>query len=841
MSGNDDKRRHFIISGSITSAPYISPRRGGESKSLPLRNRKEHGRELLRQLKDLEPSFNEAREAQKNVGMKDDIGFYVEFESFTDIELAFQSLAREKSGIELLNVRHSSEKEKSFATVLVPDGKLNILEKLVYAYLDSEKDSITKDNTTKPRNSALLNTISQIRSATLEALWTDSLEEFPDKDDEEFWWEVWLPKDKKSEEKVVYFKKLAIELGFKVAKGAVSFPERSIVMVYGSAKRMKVSLKTLNMIAELRRAKETAEFFDNLIPSEQREWVDDLLRRTKYSLESETVPYICLLDSGVNTGHPFLAPAISKKDLHTIDPNFGSNDQNGHGTAMAGLAIAGDLTPWLSSQTNLNIIHRLESVKLLSDSGANGSDSINHGYLTVEAVSRPEITAPDRSRVFSMTITARDNRDQGRPSAWSSTVDRLAIDADNDFETPRLFILSAGNITDSQAWTRYPSSNSKDSIHDPAQAWNALTVGAATEKDYITESDTQDYTPIAPKGGLSPFSTTSKTWHPHWPLKPDVVFEGGNVAADTLGAAWMPSLCLLTANFEPQERLLTTANATSAATALASRMAAQLMAEYPHLWPESIRALIVHSARWTTAMHKTFLPKGLKSNKSDYLQLVRHCGFGMPNLNRAMWSYNNSLTLINQESIQPYKKCRKNGTSMNEMNIHHLPWPLEELEALGETEIKMRITLSYFIEPSPSARGITSRYRYESHGLRFDVKRPYESEQDFRNRINSHSDDENSDSNSSKGNDNNWIIGPNNRHRGSIHSDIWVGSAAELASRGMVGICPTMGWWRTRNKFGRYVKKVRYTLVVSLETPETNIDLYSLIANKITNTATISV
>ena len=37
----------------------------------------------------------------------------------------------------------------------------------------------------------------------------------------------------------------------------------------------------------------------------------------------------------------------------------------------------------------------------------------------------------------------------------------------------------------------------------------------------------------------------------------------------------------------------------------------------------------------------------------------------------------------------------------------------------------MRVTLSYFIEPNPSQRG-NSRYRYQSHGLRFDVKRPTE-------------------------------------------------------------------------------------------------------------------
>jgi len=41
-------------------------------------------------------------------------------------------------------------------------------------------------------------------------------------------------------------------------------------------------------------------------------------------------------------------------------------------------------------------------------------------------------------------------------------------------------------------------------------------------------------------------------------------------------------------------------------------MAAQIMAEYPEIWPETVRALLIHSARWTEKMKKQFL-KILKS------------------------------------------------------------------------------------------------------------------------------------------------------------------------------------------------------------------------------------
>lgn len=72
------------------------------------------------------------------------------------------------------------------------------------------------------------------------------------------------------------------------------------------------------------------------------------------------------------------------------------------------------------------------------------------------------------------------------------------------------------------------------------------------------------------------------------------------------------------------------------------------------------------------------------------------------------------------------------------MNLHSLPWPKkDELEALQDTPVEMRVTLSYFIEPNPSARGAASKYHYPSHRLRFDVQRPLDaSTENFVARVN---------------------------------------------------------------------------------------------------------
>ena len=830
-----EQHRHFILED-ITETEAYRTRGIGRSPSIPQRDRAEHGGALLGQLEKCRKAAEAAGEAQRSAGFEAGLGLQIEFESFPELELAFESLARERQGIELLNVRH--DENRTLATVFVPDGKLDHFENLIRDYLEEKRDRIGR-----PRdNRHLIDTIQQIRVASIRALWTDDEDVFPTAEEGPLWWEVWLPRQSRSSGATASdpflrtgaFRERATDQGMQVAQGEVRFLERTVLLVRASLEDMQRSMVTLNSIAELRRAKETAEFFDSLQPDEQAEWLDDLLARTRFAAETDQTPYVCLLDTGVNRGHRLLTPVLAARDLHTVEPAWGTNDANGHGTQMAGLALAGNLTELLADSDPVEIDHRLESVKLLPKDGATGTDPYHHAYLTVEAVARPEITAPSRLRVFGMAVTARDNRDQGRPSAWSATVDSVAADVDGYGANPRLIVVSAGNINDPNAWAHYPHSNDNDTdgIHDPAQAWNAVTVGAYTDLVQITEPDTNDYVPIAPRGGLSPFSTTSLTWQKRWPIKPDIVLEGGNAAKDSLSAVWMPSLSLLTSHYRPADGLFTTTNATSAAMALASRLAAQIMGTYPELWPETVRALMVHSAEWTAAMKRMFLPAGKSPRKSDYGNLLRQCGFGVPDIARALWSIKNSLTMVVQKSLYPFTRVTGKQPTLRDMHLHNLPWPRDVLESLVETPVEMRVTLSYFIEPNPSQRGIRSRYRYESHGLRFDVRRPSESTGDFRKRINLAARNEDEEF-SSSGDDPSWLIGMQGRHRGSLHADIWRGTAADLASRGVIAVYPTAGWWKTRPALERYDQAARYALVVSIKAPEVDVDLYTEVENLI--------
>ena len=824
----DAPRRHFILDGVTETEPYRYPGSGGDGPSRPpARDRAQHGAALQHQIDELRGVAASTRQAQQAAGMEDGLGLQVEFESIPEIELAFESLARDHWGIELLNVRH--EDNRTHATVFVPDGKLDHFERLIRDYLAE-----TRDRAGRLRdNQRLIDAIREIRAASLRALWTDATDVFPTTEDGAVWWEVWLPVRRDRRATVGAFREQAEAQDIEVAQGELIFPERTVLMARASMEQMQRSMVTLNSIAELRRPKETADFFDSLEREDQAEWLDDFLNRVQFAADGDGTPYACLLDTGVNRGHPMLAPALEVDDLHTVEPGWGTDDADGHGTEMAGLALAGDLTDLLASNHPVEIDHRLESVKLIPHDHTPGAGPRHHGYLTVEAVARPEVTAPLRRRVFGMAVTARDDRDRGRPSAWSAAIDSLAVDFDGEGAIPRLLVVSAGNVSDSNAWPHYPDSNDTDGVHDPAQAWNALTVGACTDLVRITEVDGGGYAPIAPEGGLSPFSTTSLTWEQHWPLKPDVVFEGGNAAEDPISAVWLPSLSLLTTHHLPANRLLTTSNATSAATALALRFAAQVMAIYPALWPETIRALIVHSAEWTDRMQSQFLPAARTPGKTDYRRLIQRCGFGVPDIARARWSVENSLTMVVEERLRPFSRTGSRQPTLRDMHLHNLPWPRDVLEDLGETPVEMRVTLSYFIEPNPSRRGHRSRYRYESHGLRFEVKRPVESILEFRRRINLAARDEGEGTRRGSGSDPAWLIGTRARHRGSLHCDIWRGTAADLASRGVIAVYPTSGWWKSRPALERYDKSAQYTLVVSIKAPEVDVDLYTEVENRI--------
>lgn len=744
-------------------------------------------------------------------------GFYLEFSIKPDQKDAIEALESKRSGIELVAVKPSVNgpptEQELRATVFVPERAAEFFAQKIEQYRDEE----TRFG--KPKHEALIARIEDINIGAAFSLYTGDLGLFPDVD-KTVWWEVWL-----RDGKFALFESVSSRLGIAVKAHKISFPERDVALAFADISQLEKLIINSDAVAELRIANDTPAPFLEMGPKEQSDWMRGLVDRVLPPTGS--APAVCLLDSGVTQGHPLIAPALVESDVHAYDPNWPKADVgkwNGHGTAMAGVIIYGDLYHHLMSKDPVHLFYRLESVKILPPSGENEPEL--YGSITEEAVKIVESAQPERLRAFCMATTSKYETNRGHPSSWSAAIDKLCYGIG---DRRRFMVMAAGNIHEDILGAEYPDRNDASEIQNPAQAWNALVVGAYTEKTILSDPSYTGWMPVAPAGELSPVSRTSVAWDTQWPVRPDVVLEGGNLAHDgTNPADAAVDLQLLSTHYKPSLGLYRPFGATSAATALGANMAAQIMAARPELWPETIRALIVQSADWTPRVRAQIVAAKFLVKRA----LLRRYGWGVPNIDHALKSTRNDATLMIEDVLLPF---RKDGGDIKtqDMNVHELPWPKDELLSLGDQSVELRITLSYFIEPNPGERGWVRRHRYASHGLRFAVKRSLERLQDFRERINKAAAAEELGRRSPTSGQDHWILGPLLRDRGSIHSDIWRGTAAELAERDAIGIFPIGGWWKEKAHLHRWERSARYALVVTIRAPGSDVDIYTAIANKI--------
>lgn len=801
-----DRRRHLILEGTARAEPFTSPVAGGQKFRTRRTQRDAHGQALRRQLTRIAAELARRREQEAAMASEAARGFYLEFESPTGFELKLESLEHRTAGLELAATR--KEGSRCFAVVFVPQGKLDFFMRRVEQYL---RETTPKG---KPRHRELVESIAAVRLAVAESFWTDPRADMPARD-AIIWWEAWLRG--RPEAVLAEFRAVARQAGMDVGEEHQAFPDRTVVLLRTSLASLAGALDVMDLLAELRRVKQIGSFFMRLSRREQARWAQELLSRVALTAQATTA--VTILDTGAHRANPLLAGVLAEQDVHAARPAWGTHDHHGHGTEMAGIAAYGDLAAALLAAGPLPIGHRLESVKILPPTASTSPHL--YGAITADGVARVEIEAPDRTRVFSMSVGTAAS-DRGEPTAWSAAIDQLAVGVDDDER--RLFLVSAGNLG-AGAGRNYPSQNEVESILDPGHAWNALTVGAYTSLTELDEPAFAGWTCVAPPGGLGPTSTTSLSWQPQWPIKPDIVLEGGNMAISPqrTEADSPDSLSVLTTYYR-DDRLFTSSGDTSAATAKAAHHAATIRTAYPTLWPETVRALLVDSAEWTPAMRSTLgAARGARS-----VEIALRCfGFGVPDLERAVWSAGNALTLVVQGELQPFE-----GARSKEMNLHELPWPRAELEQLGDVEVELRVSLSYFIEPNPARRGWKHRHRYASHGLRFAVQKPAESVAALRKRVNKDAREED-DGEVAAGDAEGWLLKPNLRGKGSLHHDRWRGTAAELARRDHIAVYPVIGWWRQRLALERSKSKARYALVVTIRTPATSIDLYQAVATKI--------
>lgn len=383
---------------------------------------------------------------------------------------------------------------------------------------------------------------------------------------------------------------------------------------------------------------------------------------------------ICIIDSGINSGHPLLKTAIGEAISMPVtlgDPI----DEHGHGTKVAGLAMYGNISKCID---NRRFIPQLQiySARVLNKDNEFDDESLIINQMK-DAITYFRNTYS--CRVFNISLgDPKLPYNDNKVSPWASLLDTLARELDI------LIIVSAGNydadeyMDVSEIQRLYPKYllNPSSRIIEPATGCNVLTVGSLADRDYLSlvEGSQVRYQPIAQKNQPSPF--TRSGFGIGGAIKPDVIEYGGNWAHDGTSIINSKELSIISLNKDYLHKLFASDVGTSFATPRVAHIAAQLINKFPDKSINFIRALIASSCE---------IPKecvSLLCNLEDKNALYKLCGYGIPNLDNANFSDLNRVILYSENQL-PFDM----------FHVYEVPIPDNFIATNGQR--KITVTLAF--------------------------------------------------------------------------------------------------------------------------------------------------
>jgi len=415
----------------------------------------------------------------------------------------------------------------------------------------------------------------------------------------------------------------------------------------------------------------------------------DISRLEEVPAPPDDAPGIVILDSGLVTGHPLLAPAVG--DSVSFLPGKDPYDENGHGTHVGGLALYGDVEPRIHNGKFVPELH-LFSGRILDENNENETGFVaNH---ITEAVRY--FLNEYGCKVFNLSFG-----DLNKPYLGGHVRELAYILDTLARELGVLFVVSAGNVLGNQLsgldWKEnYPLYLLEENwaIVDPATALNVLTVGSIARYDQTINSqrwaNDPAEIPIASVNQPSPFTRRGPTVG--GAIKPDLMGYGGNWAINTRAGA-----NVLVANSGLGElstywqaavsgRLFADDSGTSFAAPHISYLAAMLQKEVPGISSELIRALLVAHARVPDEVEQIF---------DDNSNARAVCGYGMVDKTGLFRSLENETTLT-VDGFIPNKKH----------HFYEIPVP-EDFLSRGRRVREISIALAY----TPYVRSTRIDYR----------------------------------------------------------------------------------------------------------------------------------
>jgi hypothetical protein len=405
----------------------------------------------------------------------------------------------------------------------------------------------------------------------------------------------------------------------------------------------------------------------------------------------ESAPKIAILDSGLNSGHPLLKSAIG--DSRSFISGLGSDDRTGHGTAVSGIALYGDVAETIRSKS-FNPHFWILSGRILDDQNEYNEKFIENQIETAVRDFHSEYGC----KIFNLSIgDGRRPYTGGKPGTFPMTLDNLT------HELGVLFIVSVGNLNKSEIEYRkkqgidYPNYLLKDSaILEPSNAINALTVGSIARFDKgrtaTRYANDPAYQALANVDSLSPFSRLGHGTAGC--IKPEIVAYGGNLSFDprsnNLQEHGLGEISLN--HLYTEGKLFSEHHGTSFSAPFVTHLAGRLFTDFPQHSILLLRALLVGNARNETLN----LPSSV--SEEDKLRMI---GYGKIDEEHLYRSGEEVVVLYALDKIQNDKN-----------HFYEIPLPVEYFG--GKRRREITITLSYF---SPvrntrvSYRGIRMFYK----------------------------------------------------------------------------------------------------------------------------------
>lgn len=412
------------------------------------------------------------------------------------------------------------------------------------------------------------------------------------------------------------------------------------------------------------------------------------LEKTAIGQIDPNSPIVCVIDSGVSPGNPFLAPVTRDDLVKSFLGGRASNpyDENGHGSGVASLVAYYALGLAAGAK---NEPHAIVASARVLDANNQGAE---HRLFSLALREVVKTFAPLGVKIFNLSVnniqyrwSTETRRTVPRRSWIARTIDHLSREYDV------VFVVSTGNfdlatIQDfMNSGAQFPAYLLREEakLWDPAQAALALTVGsiAATPR-VIGNSGTT--TAMAALNHPSPFTRSGPGVARE--IKPELVEYGGNFVFDTddqrvkqnLGT----DLPLATHKLSPA---ITHNAGTSYAAARVSHKLSRLQQDLIELTGHVpgaplLKAFIVSSAR-------------RRDNGHDYQDAawLNSLGYGMPDHVRATDANDYSVAMF-YEGVLP----------VNSVAYFDIPVPATLVAAKGP----FRLTITVVHAPEVQRHGL---------------------------------------------------------------------------------------------------------------------------------------